>query len=961
MATIVKSQHSDDDGTLESIVCTVDGVPVEIFRGETVLDACRRAQEYVPTLCYDPKLDPFGACRVCLVELEGRDKPVAACHTPAAEGMVIITESERLERLRRNTVELLLSDMPDDLFDRRHYGHNEFNSVVKKTGATGQKYTADEKKADTLPVCEEGKPAGFRTDHPYLGLDLDSCIVCSRCVRACDEVQGTWALTIQGRGNNSVAVPGANMDFDDSDCVSCGACAATCPTGAIFDKGFLEAGTDIADREVRTTCSYCGVGCGFNVQLKEGRVFAIKPADHAASSLGHLCVKGRFAFRFTQSEDRLKAPLLRSSATGKLEEATWDEAITFIAERLTHIKNSYGPTAIAGISSARTTNEENFLHQKFIRSVIGSNNIDCCARVCHSPTAYGMRQTFGTGASTNSFVDIDRAKLLMIVGSNPTHAHPVVGSRMKQAVVGGAQLIVIDPRETEMASMADIHLDLRPGTNVAMFNALANVIVADDLVDDEFIANHTEGWDEYKDFIADKTPEWAEPITGVSAAKIRDAARMYAASGGSMMFHGLGVTEHYQGSFGVMLLANLAMITGQVGRPGVGVNPLRGQNNVQGGADMGGMPNMVTGYQAVSDEAVQDMIKDLWKTDLNPEPGLTIPEMFSAAHAQDLKALWIVGEDVVQTDPNSAHVRASLESLDLLIVQDIFLTSTAEIADVVLPGASFLEKEGTFTNSERRVQLIREVMPPAGDSKPDWQITQLVANAMGAGWAYESPAQIMDEIASISPTMRGISYERLNAGEGLQWPVPETNHPGTSIVHAGGEFARGKGRIISADYVPTEEVINDDYPFLMTTGRLLEHYNSGTMTRRTRNVAMVTRDLMEINPIDADRLGVSDGDYVRVTSRRGSIKVACDVTARVNPGTLFLTFHFPDVLINLITSDILEVNTKCPEYKVVAVSVEVLDETEAREAEDAWKARVAADTERAEDIVHFTDPMPAAE
>jgi len=946
--------------------CQLNGQTVKACPGETILEVTRRSSgHHVPTLCYDPKLDPFGACRVCMVEIEGRPKPVAACHTPVADGMVIHTESPRLERLRRMTVELLMSDLPADLFDRRHFGHNEFHAVVRQTKASSSRFPAGAQKIDSLTALP-GQPPGFNTDHPYLGLDLDSCIVCSRCVRACDEVQGTFALTIQGRGFDSVAVPGAYGDFNASDCVSCGACAYTCPTGAIFDKGFLEFPDQRVDREVRTTCSYCGVGCGFLVQVKNNRAIAVKPADQAASSHGHLCLKGRFAFQYAQSDDRLTTPLLRNPESGVLEPATWEDAVAYVARRLTAIREAHGPEAIAGISSARCTNEENFLMQKFIRSVIGGNNIDCCARVCHSPTAFGMRTTFGTGAATNSFDDIDLAKLLMIVGANPTHGHPVVGARMKQAVLDGAKLIVIDPRATELAQMADVHLALKPGTNVPLFNALAHVIVTEGLCDEEFIANCTEGWEDYRAFIADKSPEWAAPICGVDAEGIRRAARLYATSGGSMMFHGLGVTEHYQGSFGVMLLANLAMLTGNVGRPGVGVNPLRGQNNVQGAADMGAMPDLVTGYQPLTQPEVLATIQDLWGTELNPHKGLTIPDMFDAAIAGRLKALWLVGEDVVQTDPNSAHVIRAMEQLDLLIVQEIFLTETAKYAHVVLPGASFLEKQGTFTNSERRVQLIRKVIDSPGEARPDWQITQAVANAMGANWQYESPDDILEEIAAIWPAWRGLLPERLRAGEGLQWPVPHAEHPGTPIVHEEGRFSRGRGHLVTADYVPTEEAVTTDFPFLLTTGRLLEHYNSGTMTRRTNNTLLITRDLLELHPEDAARLGVGEGDYVRLRSRRGAVEVAVDVTSRVNPGTLFLTFHFPDVLINLLTSNVREINTKCPEYKVVAVAVEPLTPAEQAQATQAWLKRVGQDQAAMEHARLLREtprsvPLPVAE
>ncbi|MEO7993338.1 MAG: formate dehydrogenase subunit alpha, partial [bacterium] len=822
------------------------------------------------------------------------------------------------------------------------------------------------KKADLLPAWTSDMAHGFRADHPYLGLDLASCIVCSRCVRACDEVQGSFALTLQGRGNGTVAVPGAAMDFNDSDCVSCGACANTCPTGAIFDKGYLEANTHRADREVMTTCSYCGVGCSLIVELKDEKVFAVKPATHGPSNKGHLCLKGRFAFRYASSPDRLTTPLIRNKATGELEPATWDTAIAHIASEFTRIRNIYGPDGLAGISSARGTNEESFLMQKFMRAVLGTNNMDCCARVCHSPTAYGMRQTFGTGAATNSYEDLESTRLVMIVGANPTHGHPVMGARIKQAVLNGAKLIVIDPRRTELAAMAEYHLALRPGTNVALLSAMAHVIAHEGLADQAFIDANTEGWPDYQAAIAKTTPEWAAPITGVSADLIRSAARAYATSGASMMFHGLGVSEHLQGSYGVMLLADLAMMTGNIGKPGVGVNPLRGQNNVQGAADMGAQPDYTVGYQHVSDPATHAKIQAEWGIALNQVKGLKLPEMYDAMLAGSLKALWVIGEDMAQTDPDTSRVTAALAQLEFLVVQELFLTETCARADVVLPGASFLEKTGTFTNAERRVQLIHEIVPPLGDSRPDWVIIQDIANAMGAGWTYTHPREVLDEIGRLDAKMGGISYDRLVAEDGLQWPCPTPDHPGTSIVHVDGAFTRGKGQFVITDFIPTPEATDTDFPFVMTTGRLLQHYNAGTMTRRTSNVSLVTRDVMEMHPADAARLGIGEGEYVKVVSRRGAVCVAVDVTTNITVGTLFLTFHFPEILINLITSDVREVNTLCPEYKVVAVRVEKISAAEQEIAEARWLERAGAEAKtregrRMKKSRRITTPLPVAE
>ncbi len=893
---------------MSALRININGKPVTVETGATILEATRGAKATVPTLCYDDKLEPFGACRVCMVEIGfGNGAPpkvVAACHTPVAEGMQIATDSPRVQRLRRNVVELIVSDHPLDCLTCSVNGNCELQDVAADVGVREVRYTGQRRTAEK------------DYSHPYIKSDLEKCIVCSRCVRACDEMQGQFVLSIAGRGFGSRVVAGFDTGFDAADCVSCGACVATCPTGALNEPGFLKHGAP--DREVKTTCSYCGVGCNFYVQVKGDRVIATRPADEAAANQGHLCVKGRFAFGFVHSPERLTTPLIKRNGT--FEEASWGEAIELVASRFKSIIERNGPKAIAGVSSSRCTNEENFVMQKFIRAVVGSNNIDCCARVCHSPTAFGMRKAFGTGAATNSFKDIEKAKLIMIIGANPTEAHPVVGARLKQAVLKGAGLIVIDPRQIELARYADVHLQLKPGTNLALFHGLAHVIVTEGLVDQTFIDGRTEGYGEYEQFIRKYTPEVVETITGVPAEQIRAAARLYATSGASAMYHGLGVTEHSQGSYGVMGLTNLAMLTGNVGREGVGVNPLRGQNNVQGAADMGAMPNLVTGYQDPTNPKVKEKFERVWHTTIETEPGYTIPEMFNAAVDGRLKAMWIVAEDMAQTDPNTRHVKAALDGLEFLVVQELFMTETAKHADVILPGASFLEKTGTFTNAERRVQLVRRVFEPLGGARTDSQIICDVARAMGYPMDYPHEAAIMDEIAELSPAMTGVAHHRLE-GNGLQWPVPAKGDCGTSIVHAD-RFARGKGLFTLAEYVPTRETLSEEFPLILTTGRILEHYNAGTMTRRTDNLVLLDKDLLEISPEDAKTYSVADGNTVRVTSRRGAVTAKATVTDRMSPGTLFMTFHFPEAETNVLTSDEHDENTQCPEYKVTAVRIE---------------------------------------
>jgi formate dehydrogenase alpha subunit len=894
------------------VTLTIDGREVKASERATILDVARREGIYVPTLCYDPRLAPFGACRVCMVGVKGARGPVAACTTPVREGMVIDTKDETARRVAKNVVELVLSDYPEAALAGEAIDpatgedRNELRRVARHFGLTKSRF--------------DGARHSYAKDdrHPYIKMDLNECIVCGRCVRACDEIQGTFALAYANRGWATKIVAGMDTSFADSACVSCGACVSTCPTGALDEAAFRAKET--IEETVTTTCAYCGVGCSLDVHVRDGEVVAIDPALEGPSNLGHTCVKGRFAHQYARAADRLKTPMMRRS-DGTWREASWDEALGFVADKLKAIAAAHGPDAIAFISSSRCTNEENYVLQKLARAALGTNNIDNCSRVCHSPTSLGLIQSLGESGGTNSFADIDVTACLFLTGANPTEAHPVVGARMKEARLRGAKLIVADPRRIELATMADVFLQLRPGTNVALYNGLAHVIVRDGLFDRVFIDTRAEGFEAYAEHIAKYDPKRVESITGVPAALVEKAAHLYATTKPAAIFYGLGVTEQAQGVPGVRCLANLAILTGNLGKPGAGANPLRGQNNVQGSSDVGALPTYLTMYRKMSDDAVRQEFEARWGRPIKPERGLMIPEMFAQAIEKKLKALYVFGEDVAQTDPNVGHVEEALRSLELLVVHDIFENVTAKFAHVLLPGSSFLEKTGTFTNAERRVQMVREAVPPPGNARRDLDILFDLSKRLGYEMPHATSADVMDEIAELTPQWRGISHERLGK-QGLQWPVPSKDHPGTPILYTDGFSTPTKRAVLhSVDWEPPGESASERFPFILITGRQLAHYNSGTQTRRTGNVDLQPADLVEIHPSDAERLGIIDGDFVEVKSARGKVQTWARVTTRVAPGNVFLSFHFPEVKTNLLTSGNSDPSVRCPEYKVTAVDV----------------------------------------
>ena len=900
----------------ETVRLTIDGRAVTVPAGSSVMRAAAEIGTAIPKLCATDSLKAFGSCRLCLVEVEGMRGTPASCTTPVRDGMVVHTQTERLARLRKGVMELYISDHPLDCLTCAANGDCELQDMAGAVGLREVRYGEGE---SHLGQAKD-------QSNPYFDFDPSKCIACSRCVRACDEVQGTLALTIAGRGFASKVSAGlASEDFFGSECVSCGACVQACPTATLVEKSVVEMGTP--ERSVETTCAYCGVGCSFRAEMKGEQLVRMVPARSGKANNGHSCVKGRFAWGYASHPDRITSPMIRARIDAPWREVSWEEAFAHIASEFRRIEAKHGAHAIGGITSSRCTNEENFLVQKLIRARFGNNNVDTCARVCHSPTGYGLNQTFGTSAGTQDFESVEVADVILVIGANPTDGHPVFASRMKQRLRAGARLIVIDPRRIDLVRTPHIeaahHLALRPGTNVAVLTAMAHVIVTEGLFDEAFIRDRCD-LDEFQDwaaFVADpkRSPEATAPLTQVPADELRAAARLYASGGNAAIYYGLGVTEHSQGSSTVMAIANLAMATGNIGRPGVGVNPLRGQNNVQGACDMGSFPHELSGYRHVSDPAVRALFEGEWGVKLSPEPGLRIPNMLDAAVEGVFKGLYVQGEDILQSDPNTGHVAAGLAAMECVVVHDLFLNETATYAHVFLPGSSFLEKTGTFTNAERRIQMVRRVMTPKAGLE-DWQVTQGIARALGLDWNYTHSSQVMDEIARLTPSFAGVSHARLDEAGSLQWPVNEAAPEGTPIMHIDG-FARGRGRFIVTDYVPTDEKTGPRFPLLLTTGRILSQYNVGAQTRRTENSRWHAEDLLEMHPQDAEDRGLRDGDWVKLASRAGETSLRLLVTDRVAPGVVYTTFHHPQTQANVVTTENSDWATNCPEYKVTAVQV----------------------------------------
>lgn len=900
-----------------SVTLTIDGRETTVPAGTTVMRAAAELGTAIPKLCATDSLKQFGSCRLCLVEIDGRRGTPASCTTPVEPGMVVRTQTPTLHKLRKGVMELYISDHPLDCLTCPANGDCELQDQAGAVGLREVRYG---------DAGEHHRDQPKDLSNPYFDFDPSKCIACSRCIRACDEIQGTLALTMDGRGFASKISAGTAADnFLSSECVSCGACVQACPTSTLQERKVVEIGTP--DRSVVTTCAYCGVGCTFRAEMRGEQLVRMVPWKDGKANRGHSCVKGRFAWGYANHQERILNPMIRASIDQPWREVSWDEAFAHAASEIRRIQAKYGRGAVGGITSSRCTNEETFLVQKLIRAGFGNNNVDTCARVCHSPTGYGLKTTFGTSAGTQDFDSVMQADVILIIGANPTDGHPVFASRMKRRLREGAKLIVIDPRRTDIVRSPHIaaahHLPLRPGTNVAVLTAMAHVIVTEGLANEAFVRERCD-WDEYQhwaEFVAQSrnAPEALAPVTMVDPAALREAARLYATGGNAAIYYGLGVTEHSQGSSTVMAIANLAMATGNIGREGVGVNPLRGQNNVQGACDMGSFPHELSGYRHVSDAAARALFEDAWGVAIDPEPGLRIPNMLDAAVDGTFKALYVQGEDILQSDPNTQHVSAGLAAMECVIVHDLFLNETANYAHIFLPGSTFLEKDGTFTNAERRIQPVRKVMTPM-NGMADWEVTQGLANALGLDWRYTHPREIMDEIARLTPSFAGVSFARLDAMGSIQWPANAAAPEGTPVMHIDG-FVRGKGKFVVTDYIPTDEKTGPRFPLLLTTGRILSHYNVGAQTRRTENVVWHPEDLLEMHPVDAEDRGLKDGDWARLASRAGETTLRVVVTDRVAPGVVYTTFHHPATQANVITTDYSDWATNCPEYKVTAVQV----------------------------------------
>ena len=914
--------HEADFGTPASkaaaqVTMKIDGFDVTVPEGTSVMRAAAEIGVKIPKLCASDTLNAFGSCRMCLVEIEGRAGTPASCTTLVSPGMSVITGNERLRKLRRGVMELYISDHPLDCLTCAANGDCELQDTAGEVGLRDVRYGYDG--ANHLRSAKD-------QSNPYFDYDPSKCIVCSRCVRACEEVQGTFALTVDGRGFDSRIAASQNEPFMTSECVSCGACVQACPTATLIEKKVVEIGTP--ERSVVTTCAYCGVGCQFKAEMRGPELVRMVPYKEGRANRGHSCVKGRFAWGYATHRERMTKPMVRAKTTDPWREVTWEEAFSHAASEIHRIQQAYGRSSVGGITSSRCTNEETYLVQKLVRAGFRNNNVDTCARVCHSPTGFGLSQTFGTSAGTQDFDTVEHTDVMLVIGANPTDGHPVFASRMKRRLRAGARLIVIDPRRIDLVRTphieAAMHLPLKPGTNVAVLTAMAHVIVAEGLVDEAFVRERCDmaEFHAWAEFVLEpqNAPEAVERTSGVPAQLLRDAARLYATGGNAAIFYGLGVTEHSQGTTTVMAIANLAMATGNIGRPGVGVNPLRGQNNVQGSCDMGSFPHELPGYRHIAGDTARHMFAEAWGVALDPEPGLRINNMLDAAVDGTFKALYVQGEDIAQSDPDSKHVIAGLQAMECVIVQDLFLNETANYAHIFLPGTTFLEKDGTFTNAERRINRVRRVIAPR-PGLADWEVTLRLADALGVDiGTYAHPGEIMDEVARLTPSFAGVSYANLDRLGSIQWPCNAEAPDGTPVMHMA-RFVRGLGRFMITEYVATEERTGPRFPLLLTTGRILSQYNVGAQTRRTENSRWHEEDVLEIHPHDAEQRGVRELDWVRLRSRAGETSLRARITDRVAPGVVYTTFHHPLTQANVITTDHSDWATNCPEYKVTAVQV----------------------------------------
>ena len=888
---------------MDTVTLTIDGIKITAEKHKTILEASLENGIYIPHLCYHPDLKPVGVCRLCMVEIVGRGLTIS-CNTPIEEGIVVKTESPDIDKVRRIAVELLIANHHADCLSCAKNNECELQRVAAYIGI-------DKERLELLRLPAEIAPVD--TSNPFFDFDPNKCVLCGICVRTCAEIQGVNAIDFGFRGFKTTISNFGNKSWVESLCESCGECVARCPVGSLTPKKFQQ-----PSREVLTTCPYCGVGCGIFLGVRGSKIVSARGDRDNPINRGSLCVKGRFGHDFVNHPDRLTTPLIKRN--GKFVEASWDKALELVTNKFSQYKKN----EFAGISSAKCTNEENYLFQKFTRTVMGTNTIDHCARLCHAPTVAGLAQSFGSGAMTNSINEISNAACILAIGTNTTAAHPVIGIKIRKAVRDGAKLIVANPREIELTRYADIFIQQQPGTDVALLMGMMRVIVDAGLFDHEYIEARCENFEEFKKSLENYPPDFVQRITGVKWDKIVEAAQCYAVNKPASILFAMGITQHTHGTDNVLATSNLALLTGNVGKLSAGVNPLRGQNNVQGACDMGALPNVYPGYQKVNDTEAQRKFETAWDCSLSDSPGLTNTEIFDAAYEGKIKALYMMGENPVLSEADATHVGEAIKNLEFFVSQDIFLSETARLADVVLPATTFAEKDGTFTNTERRVQRVREAIEPVGDSQPDWKIICRIAQKMEAkGFDFSHPREVMEEIASLTPSYKGITYDRIE-NTGLQWPCISEEHPGTQFLHKERfNTKNGKGRFFPLEYRVSAEIPDDEYPLLLTTDRSLFHFHTGTMTRRVEGLDILnSHELLNINPKDASRFGIEDNETVQVSSRRGDVTVMTKVTDVCPPGVVSMTFHFFESPTNVLTNCALDPVAKIPETKVCAVRVE---------------------------------------
>lgn len=898
---------------------TIDGMNLSVDEKLTILEAAQEAGVRIPTLCYLKDVNEIGACKMCVVEVEGKSNLVTSCNTKVKEGMVINTSTERVVNSRKQVLNMLLANHDVRCFSCSKSGDCRLQDLSNEYGITKS--------------CYPGSAAKFeaKKENPFLTYYPELCINCQRCVSTCNKVTGNGTLHNGKIGTRTLIDAPFGPDWKETTCESCGNCANVCPTGALVAKNRKDYQVGRV-KKVLTTCPHCATGCQYYLIVKDNKIVDVEPAN-GPSNKNLLCVKGRFgSFNFVHSPERLKYPLIKNKETGEFERATWDEALDLIASKFTEIKKQYGSDALAGFACSRSPNEDCYMLQKMVRCAFGTNNVDNCARVCHSATVAGLAMTLGSGAMTNPIADITNdVDTILLVGSNPEEAHPVIGMQIRQAVERGTRLIVVDPRDIGLSKKADIHLKIKPGTNVAFANGMMNVIINEGLADEEFIKTRTEGFEELKEIVKEYTPEKVAEICHIDPDHLREAALMYATAKKAPIIYCLGVTEHSTGTEGVMSMSNMAMLVGKLGKSGCGVNPLRGQNNVQGACDMGAMPGDFPGYQKVTNPEVVAKFERAWGVKLSNKPGVHATDVFGAAIRKEIRGLFIFGEDPVVTDADQNHIKKALESLDFLVLSDLFMTETAQYADVILPGTSYAEKEGTFSNTERRVQRVRKAVTLEGEMRLDTDIFIDLMNRMGYSQPHLTAEEIMDEIASVTPIFGGISHRRLDRGESIQWPCPDKRHPGTPILHVG-KFSRGLGWFYPAEYVPSAELPDEEYPLILMTGRVLYHYNTRAMTGKTPGLMeREGHSFIEMNTEDAARLGIENGEKVRVSSRRGTIISTARVGEKVSPKETWMPFHFPDGNANVLTNAALDKYARIPEYKVCAIRVDKLSDDEKAE------------------------------